>query len=576
MNKNENYLLGKEAKFPIIKAGHIFNKLNFKVDMPIILNKQEVEIEYPCRLDAMAINPAAVCYNDSMIFTPGEVVISLKKFIKVKITVKSESGGQINISKRTKRKVLVKHSYLLMCNALNVFPSLDIDVDDNDIPKHCGFGSSSSTISAVASAINELYSCPINDKDLIKYLASNHGEEISDNDEENLKVVQCIGGGATNGLTEEGIIIIAGKSTAIAKMKYESEVLIGFPNDFVQKDAKVLMELEEKNLWKFKKTGEEYAEKIAYDLLHKALPDMANGNIKELADVVFDYRFNMGSNENCSFVYDGLMNISDKIRKLYENSDCEFLALSSVGPAFFVLVKNENQKKKCKEFMEKLDLKVIESSVCNTKYIVSKFSNAQCFWENENVGESFRTRKPSKYITNEIDALNVSDKKCIDIGCGGGRYSKYLQQMKANVLSIDKYKEMFDHSSNINFIQCKMDNIPVIDNSYYLVLSIGVIHNAVTIDEYKNSLKEIYRILDKNGYAILSTFTNDIVTSDLIKTGENTYSIKDRPRMVLLSKDQVQDFVSEVGFKIIKIVNEHITDVGSGKRNVYTILIKKQ
>lgn len=566
----------KEEKFPIIKAGYIFNRFNAKVNMPIILNKQEVEIEYPCRLDAMAINPAAVCYNDSMIFTPGEVIISLKKFIKVKITVKNESGGQINISKRTKRKVLVKHSYLLMCNALNVFPSLDIDVDDNDIPKHCGFGSSSSTISAVASAINELYSCPINDKDLIKYLASNHGEEISDNDEENLKVVQCIGGGATNGLTEEGIIIIAGKSTAIAKMKYESEVLIGFPNDFVQKDAKVLMELEEKNLWKFKKTGEEYAEKIAYDLLHKALPDMANGNIKELADVVFDYRFNMGSNENCSFVYDGLMNISDKIRKLYENNDCEFLALSSVGPAFFVLVKNENQKKKCKEFMEKLDLKVIESSVCNTKYIVSKFSNAQCFWENENVGKSFRTRKPSKYITDEIDALNVSDKKCIDIGCGGGRYSKYLQQMKANVLAIDKYQEMFDHNSNINFIQCRMDNISVIENSYYLALSIGVIHNAVTIDEYKNSLKEIYRILDKNGYAILSTFTNDVITSDLIKTGENTYSIKDRPPMVLLSKEQVQDFVSEVGFKIIKIVDEHITDVGSGERNVYTILIKKQ
>lgn len=565
----------KEEKFPIIKAGYIFNKFNAKVNIPVILNKQEVEIKYPCRLDAMAINPAAVCYNDSMVFTPGEVVISLKKFIKVKITVKSESGGQLNISKRTKRKVLVKHSYLLMCNALNIFPSLDIDVDDDDIPKHCGFGSSSSTISAVASAINELYSCPINDKDLIKYLASNHGEEISDNDEENLKVVQCIGGGATNGLTEEGIIIIAGKSTAIAKMKYESEVLIGFPNDFVQKDAKVLMELEEKNLWKFKKTGEEYAEKIAYDLLHKALPDMANGNIKELADFIFDYRFNMGSNENCSFVYDGLMNISDKIRKLYENNDCEFLALSSVGPAFFVLVKNENQKKKCKEFMEKLDLKVIESSVCNTKYMVSKFSNAQCFWENENVGESFRTRKPSKYITDQIDALNVSDKKCIDIGCGGGRYSKYLHQMKANVLAIDKYQEMFDHSSNINFVQCKMDNIPVVENSYYLALSIGVIHNAITIEEYKNSLKEIYRILNKDGYAILSTFTNDVITSDLIKTGKNTYLIKDRPPMVLLSKEQIQDYVSEVGFTIIKIVDEHITDVGSGERNVYTILIKK-
>lgn len=568
-------MIMKKEKFPIIKAGFIFNKFESSIIAPVILSRKEVEIKYPCRLDAMAINPAAVCYNDSMVFTPGEVVISLNKYVKVKIKVKSEEGGKIKISKRTKRKVLVKHAYLLMCNALNVSPSLDIDVDNDDIPKHCGFGSSSSIISAVSSAINELYSCPIADKDLIKYLASNHGEEISDFDEENLKVVQCIGGGATNGLTEEGVIIIAGKSTTIAKMKYDSEVLIGFPNDFIQKDAKTLMELEEENLWKFKRTGEKYAEKIAYELLHKALPDMANGSIKELANVVFNYRFNMGSNENCSFVYDGLMKISNKIRKLYENNECDFLALSSVGPAFFVLVKDERQKSICKEYMEKLDLKIIESSVCNTKYIVSEYSDVECFWKKENVAESFRKREPSKYITEQINSLNVYGKKCIDIGCGGGRYSGYLYKMKANVLATDKYQEMFDQSINVNFIHCGMDKIPVNDNSYYLALSIGVIHNAVTIEEYKDSLKEIYRILEKNGYAILSTFTNDIITSDLIKTGENTYSIKDRPPMVLLNKKQIYDFISSTGFKIIKNIDEHITDVGSGKRNVYTVLIKK-
>lgn len=44
----------EKLKFPIIKVGYIFNKLNAKVNIPIILNKQEVKIEYPCRLDAMA------------------------------------------------------------------------------------------------------------------------------------------------------------------------------------------------------------------------------------------------------------------------------------------------------------------------------------------------------------------------------------------------------------------------------------------------------------------------------------------------------------------------------------------
>lgn len=108
--------------------------------------------------------------------------------------------------------------------------------------------------------------------------------------------------------------------------------------------ADELMKLEEENLWKFKKTGDEYAEKIAYKLLHRALPDLCNGSIKELADIVFDYRFNMGSIENCSFVYEKMIDEAKELRKLYENGNCEFLTLSSVGPAFMAMVKDEKQK----------------------------------------------------------------------------------------------------------------------------------------------------------------------------------------------------------------------------------------
>lgn len=564
-----------KESFPIIKAGYIFNRFNgTKITTPI-MKYNNIEIDYPCRLDAMAINPAAVCYNDSMVFTPGEVVISLNQFINVKIKVLNEHGGKLIISNNTKRKVLVKHAYLLMCDALKIDPSLEIIVDDSGIPKHCGFGSSSSTIAAVSAAINELYSRPIDDDDLIKYLASNHGEEVSDKDEDNLKVVQCIGGGATNGLTEEGIIIIAGKSTKIAKMKYEGEVLVCLPNDFVQKDAKILMELEEQNLWKFKKTGDEFSEKIAYDLLHKALPGLANGSIKELANVVFDYRFNMGSNENCSFVYDGLMKLSDKLRTLYENNNCEFLALSSVGPAFFTIVKDKKQKDKCLKLMKRLNMKVISSSICNTKYIIKNTKEKNCYWQQKEVSAAFRNRTPSKYITDEIDKIDIVGKKCIDIGCGGGRYSKYLHDKKATVLAIDKYPDMFGKNQKINFIECNMDQIPVPNNSYYLALSIGVIHNSVTIDEYKNALAEIYRILEKNGQAIFSTFTNDIITDDLEEYDKNRYRIKDRPPMVLLSKRQINQFIKNSGFKIVKKVDEHITNVGSGERYVYTLLLKK-
>ena len=39
-----------------------------------------------------------------------------------------------------------------MKDVLKFKDSFFIDVNDNDIPKHCGFGSSSSTIAAVAAA----------------------------------------------------------------------------------------------------------------------------------------------------------------------------------------------------------------------------------------------------------------------------------------------------------------------------------------------------------------------------------------------------------------------------------------
>ena len=565
----------KCEKFPIVEAGHIFNPFNEKTRGEVILKKTSIEIQYPCRLDAMAINPAAVCYNDTMVFTPGEVVVSLEKFVKVKIIMNDEKGGVLNISATTKRKVLVKHAYLLMCKALNVNPSLNIDVDDNDIPKHCGFGSSSSTIAAVAAAINELYSCPIQNVDLIRYLASNHGEEVTDEDQNNLKVVQCIGGGATNGLTDEGVIIIAGKATTIAKMKYESDVLIGIPNDYVQKDAKVLMELEEKNLWKFKKTGEKYSEKIAYDLLHKALPGMINNSIRELAEIVFEYRFNMGSNENCSFVYDGLMDISDKIRYLYENKECEFLALSSVGPAFFAIVKDEKQKEKCIEYMKDIKLQVIESKICNTKYIISDSQNIECFWKKQDTINSFKIRPVSRYVTNVIDTLKIEHQKCVDIGCGSGRYSKYLKSKGADVLAVDKNPEMFCENDEINFVIGLMNDVPVMDNSYYLVLSIGVIHNAVTLNEYIAALKEIYRILKKDGKALISVFTDDLISNDLTKVEENKYTISNRPPMILLSKNKIHDYIKQIGFNEYQEIDEHVTDVGSGKRNVYTILIQK-
>lgn len=561
-------------KFTKYKYDYIFNEFDGDLKKDFGLVRESLILKYPCRLDAMAINPAAVCYNDKMIFTPGEVVISTKKYIIVTIK-KIYNEEELVISKSTRRKVLIKRAYSLIKSVLKFDDSFYIDVNDDGIPKHCGFGSSSSTIAAVAAAINELYGCPISNEDLIKYLAANHGEEISDLDEDNLKMVQCIGGGATNGLVSSGIVIIAGQATSIAKMNYEGKIIIGIPKDFKVQDADYLMQEEEKNLYKFKKTGDLYAEKIAYNLLHKALPGMINGSIKELADVVFDYRFNMGSIENCSFVYDKMVQQAEVLRKLYENDCCEFLSLSSVGPAYFAIVKNEDQLNKCKNTFESLNMDIMFTEINNNTYVIDDIEN-EIFWDKKDVRNQFQNRKVSKYITDEIDKLS-KDLKVIDIGCGGGRYSRYIKEKGISITALDKYSNMLESlkQENIPFIEGCFDKLPIEDNSFDVILSIGVIHNAVTLEEFEKAILEMNRILKNNGLVIFSVFTNDVITDDLTYIGNYKYEIKGRQPMILMSKNKIDELFIKHGFESIKKIDEHVTNVGSGERNVYSILLKK-
>ena len=60
-------------QFPIFKAGHIFNDVDWKNKIKGVIKYTYIQTFYPCRLDAMAINPAAVIYNDKMSFTPGKL-----------------------------------------------------------------------------------------------------------------------------------------------------------------------------------------------------------------------------------------------------------------------------------------------------------------------------------------------------------------------------------------------------------------------------------------------------------------------------------------------------------------------
>jgi predicted sugar kinase len=326
-------------------------------------------VAYPSRLEAMALDPAKIADNNNLIYEAGQIdfCVSLFKYITIEI---DEDTDAITISPQTPRKSLVMHAALLMRAALSFKHGLKIDVKDEVNLRHCGLGSSSSLIAGTAAAINELYDCPIAPLDLVRYCAQNHGEEI-DGDDTKLVPVQCIGGSGVCGHFEGGLIILAGQATPIyrAHIPENLKVVIGIPSDFEHPDSQALMEAEVDNIGGFKDAGDQYGPIIAYRLIHEVLPGLVEDNLKPCKDLIFDYRWDMGSIKNCSFVYPKMLEIAEKMRAMKDDDEIKIVSLSSVGPGFFALTSNPV---KVEEQFKMLGFKTYITSIHNDKYLVKE------------------------------------------------------------------------------------------------------------------------------------------------------------------------------------------------------------
>ena len=347
------------------KVGTIFSPIDFTPTriMPVC---KSIKIKFPARLNAMAIDPSKIAISKNHVYTPGEVVFSIGTYRSATASLRNDD--KLVITGNSAKHSLIKHSFLIMKRALRLTKGLNIEIFDAADCRHCGLGSSSGLIATVACAINELYGNPIDDLLLIKYLAQNHGEEI-DGTNDYLYPVQCIGGSAASGICNQGLIILAGESRVIATMKIPSEfkVIIGIPKDFHDIDSKAQLDQEVKNMKKFVETGRKYGKQIAYNVLHIMLPAVSQGNLRKIGDVIYDYRYRMGSIKNCAYAYPHLPKICDRLSFLKRRNIAEVLSISSVGPAVFAISKNVDL---CTTAFEREDLKTMVTTIDNARYRV--------------------------------------------------------------------------------------------------------------------------------------------------------------------------------------------------------------
>ncbi|KEK23705.1 class I SAM-dependent methyltransferase [Bacillus gaemokensis] len=108
--------------------------------------------------------------------------------------------------------------------------------------------------------------------------------------------------------------------------------------------------------------------------------------------------------------------------------------------------------------------------------------------------------------------IDIKGKNVIDIGCGGGIYTKELALMGANnVVGFDFSKEMLQAAKencntfkNISFIHGDAHHTTFANETFDIVISRAVIHHLQDTPKF---LKEASRILKKNGLLILQDRT---------------------------------------------------------------------
>jgi SAM-dependent methyltransferase len=113
----------------------------------------------------------------------------------------------------------------------------------------------------------------------------------------------------------------------------------------------------------------------------------------------------------------------------------------------------------------------------------------------------------------DVVTSEVLNKNCyvLDLGCGSGRWSRYIADRVGFIEAIDPGDSVFAAArlladkKNVRVSQASSDEIPFADNSFDFVMSLGVLHH---IPDTRKALHDLVSKLRPGGYALLYFYYN--------------------------------------------------------------------
>lgn len=179
--------------------------------------------------------------------------------------------------------------------------------------------------------------------------------------------------------------------------------------------------------------------------------------------------------------------------------------------------------------------------------------------------ERFGLQYPSEIVVRFLFANFPADKrkrknlKILDIGCGGGRHVKLFAEQGFDISGVDfseeaitqtkKMLKRFNLSAELQ--QGDMTNLPYEDNLFDGIVSFGVFYYTDSAG-MKKAISELYRVLKKNGRALIQTrTTNDYRFGKGREIEKSTFVLEIEEtnergmKMHFLTKEDVYDYYSK-------------------------------
>ena len=153
---------------------------------------------------------------------------------------------------------------------------------------------------------------------------------------------------------------------------------------------------------------------------------------------------------------------------------------------------------------------------------------------------SYATRQAdSSWETAISDMVDVKGKRVLDIGCGGGIYTKALAEMgAASVTGVDSSKTMLEGAiencrgyTNIDFVTGNALNTGLLAERYDLILERALIHHLAPGD-LRTCFVEAFRLLRPGGMLIVQDRTPEDCLLPGSKTHIRGYFFSRYPRLI--------------------------------------------